>query len=94
MELELRPTDFVDLFDRPGWHRRAACRGLGPARFFPSPTTRNPTAAVWRARQVCDGCEVQSECAMAGERERAGIWGGELHGSNPKRKAGYDRYDH
>lgn len=58
------------------WRRRAACRGRGPARFYPARPDYEPALAV------CAGCEVQADClafALASERgdfERHGLWGG------------------
>jgi len=49
--------------EHPAWHEHAACRGKGPALFFPEPGKRTSYA---EARQLCDGCPVHSECAAAG----------------------------
>ena len=63
---------------RPPWHARAACRGAGPAAFFP--TAKGPgqaERAYQAARQRwCSGCPVVAECLAAGEHEDHGLWGG------------------
>ena len=41
----------------PSWRLQAACRGVDPELFFPSPRQR---AAA--ARAICDGCPVRGEC--------------------------------
>lgn len=53
--------------------RRAACRGMPPARFYPPPGT--DTAA---ALAVCARCPVRVECDQHAEAtgEEYGIWGG------------------
>lgn len=55
---------------RPAWHADAACRGMGPAMFFPE-----RGAPVAPAKAVCAGCPVAGPCAEAGRGE-VGIWGG------------------
>lgn len=67
------PPPLLDLIRRPRWMARAACRGQGPAAFFPS---RGETPGA--AREVCAGCPVQVECfdhAMA-DPDLDGCWGG------------------
>lgn len=57
-----------------GWQRYAACRGEDPETFFPA-GAGDPAAA--RAKQVCGGCEVRTDClrfAMAAGE--SGVWGG------------------
>ncbi len=57
------------------WHRRAACRGLDAAVFYPA-TDDEADAAP--AKAICAGCPVREPClehALAA-REREGIWGG------------------
>lgn len=61
-------------FERPDWHKRAACRGLTEL-FFPS---RGRNATLREAKQICEGCPVVAECraqALA-NAEHFGIWGG------------------
>ncbi|MDA8313056.1 MAG: WhiB family transcriptional regulator [Actinomycetota bacterium] len=57
----------------PSWRRRAACRGLDPALFFPE---IGESAAAPKA--VCAQCPVSRECldfALV-NAETEGIWGG------------------
>ena len=56
----------------PSWRRRAACRGLDPALFFPE-IGENAAAA----KAVCAQCPVSREClgfALA-NAETEGVWG-------------------
>jgi WhiB family transcriptional regulator, redox-sensing transcriptional regulator len=55
------------------WQRRAACRGLDAAIFYPMTEDQATTAKL-----VCGRCPVQSECLehALGVREKEGIWGG------------------
>lgn len=63
---------------RPGdtWRLDAACRGMGPAMFFPA--GRDWDAQVAKALRVCWSCPVRTQCGdhadAAGEAN--GIWGG------------------
>jgi len=63
----------VDLFQRPAWQRRGACRGAGTAPFFP-----RRGEDVRPAKALCAACVVRSDCldyALA-DPDLAGIWGG------------------
>jgi WhiB family transcriptional regulator, redox-sensing transcriptional regulator len=64
---------FAQLSRRPEWHRRAACRGMGPAMFFPG-KGHMPTQAI----AVCSVCTVVVECraAVGVDPETPGVWGG------------------
>ena len=55
------------------WESHAACRDLSSSVFFPE---RGQSSR--KAKQVCRGCEVRTEClAFALEsRQKYGIWGG------------------
>lgn len=55
------------------WQRRAACRGLDAAIFYPM--TEEQAAS---AKQVCSVCPVRGDCLehALGVREKEGIWGG------------------
>lgn len=55
------------------WRERAACQGLEAAIFYPA----DECEAV-SAKQVCDGCAVQSRCLehALDTREHDGVWGG------------------
>jgi WhiB family redox-sensing transcriptional regulator len=58
--------------DRPTWHARAACRGVGPAQFFPGRGD-----SLRPAKAFCEGCEVGYECLSYGlENGCEGVWGG------------------
>lgn len=41
------------------WRERAACKGMDPDLFHPE---RGATVAVQKAKRVCAGCPVRSEC--------------------------------
>jgi hypothetical protein len=61
--------------DRPTWHARAACRGVGPAQFFPP--RGNPVRRVRSAVAVCERCGVAWECLSYGlDNDCVGVWGG------------------
>jgi hypothetical protein len=65
---------------RPRWQRRAACRGLGAARFVPSGRGANGET-YGAAKAVCAVCEVAYECfsfAVDQEGGSYGMWGGEV----------------
>ncbi len=57
------------------WRDDAACRGVGPGRFF---SDRGDSESVEAAKALCDSCPVARECFdyAATERIRFGIWGG------------------
>lgn len=57
---------------RPAWHRRAACRGVGPDGFFPA-----LGVSTAPAKALCEGCEVAVECQAAGQLEDHGVWAGQ-----------------
>ena len=59
----------VGLFNRPAWHARAACRGMGPALFFPDRGESND-----EAKAVCARCPVRRECFDAAPLY--GVWAG------------------
>ena len=64
----------LDLFERPAWHRQAACRGADPDLFFPERTDGPPIAAL----AYCKECPVREECltsALEGA-STTGVWGG------------------
>lgn len=67
-----RVMHILDL-TRPGWADQAACKGLTELFFGET------TSDVRAARQVCNDCEVRTDCrdyARTG-REAWGVWGGE-----------------
>jgi hypothetical protein len=59
------------------WKLDAACRGMGPAMFFPDKGDREAERA---ALAICERCEVKREClADALQHTYAndyGVWGG------------------
>jgi WhiB family transcriptional regulator, redox-sensing transcriptional regulator len=63
----------IELLPRPGWHARAACRGLQPSLFF-----AEGGGSTGPAKDVCAACVVRDDCledALA-NGEKFGIWGG------------------
>ncbi|WP_298049475.1 WhiB family transcriptional regulator [uncultured Bifidobacterium sp.] len=65
-----------------GWRDHAACLGMDPDMFFPSP---QDTEAVRQAERVCRGCPVRRRCAewaavhsRVGGYALQGVWGGRL----------------
>jgi hypothetical protein len=57
------------LLERPEWHRRAACRGMGTGDFY-----ADTAGGQRRAREVCQRCPVTVECADAADG--VGVWAG------------------
>jgi len=68
------PVMDIDDFARPAWQSDAACRGLGPALFFPELGHDRDVPKM--AKAICADCPVRSECLEYGIHERFGIWGG------------------
>ena len=64
----------LDLFERPAWHQWAACRGVGPAFFFPERGDGRPFAAL----AICKDCSVRSQCLEAALEvpSMTGVWAG------------------
>lgn len=62
------------------WRTRGACRGRDVAQFFSAEGEHKLAAQrrVARAKSVCVGCPVRSECAAQAlaAREEHGVWGG------------------
>lgn len=88
-EVEYRgdPAELVDAFEeilsalaRPAWQARAACRGKGPAKWFPSPGKNgqpSPETTTAAGKAICATCPVQEECLdFALENDATGTWGG------------------
>ncbi len=75
LQVTEQPTPaHVPFDDSPtAWMARGNCRNYPPATFFPS-----DGVGVDRARAICKGCPVVTECleyALA-ERVEHGVWGG------------------
>jgi WhiB family redox-sensing transcriptional regulator len=64
----------LDLFERPDWHRQAACKGADPDLFFPERGTRRPVQAL----AYCESCPVRQECLASALKvaTTTGVWGG------------------
>jgi len=71
-----------DLFARPEWHARAACRGVGTAGFF----SDDAAVLARTVAEFCSVCPVVAECSDAGRAERFGAWGGRT--ARDRRRAG------
>lgn len=58
-----------------GWWSEAACRGLDPNVFHPSP---DDVAGLRAAVAVCETCPVRDECLRYALEtgEEQGVWGG------------------
>jgi WhiB family transcriptional regulator, redox-sensing transcriptional regulator len=57
------------------WRKRAACRGIDAAIFYPE---NDDEADASEAKAICAVCSVRQACLehALGHREREGIWGG------------------
>ncbi|MDP9389246.1 MAG: WhiB family transcriptional regulator [Actinomycetota bacterium] len=55
---------------RPAWHADALCREYNVDFFDESPE------GMARAKAVCAGCAVVTECRAAADEEWSGVWGG------------------
>lgn len=73
--------------NREEWMDQAACNGKPNRWWFPAQGESNQPLAR-RARQICAGCPVRTECGDYRERTntRHGIWGGELQNERQKRR--------
>jgi WhiB family redox-sensing transcriptional regulator len=62
-----------DFLQRPEWHQRAACRGMGHGSFV-----RGEKADYGPTRELCDGCPVRQDCleAALADDSLVGLWGG------------------
>ena len=62
----------------PDWRDDAACRDADPELFFPVGAAGPGLVQVDRAKQICAGCMVRTQClewALASGQE-SGVWGG------------------
>ncbi|MGH3921683.1 MAG: WhiB family transcriptional regulator [Pseudonocardiaceae bacterium] len=59
------------------WRDRAACRDMDSELFFPIGTTGPALDQAERAKAVCAGCPVSSQCLeFAMSTGQNGVWGG------------------
>jgi WhiB family redox-sensing transcriptional regulator len=60
------------------WIQRASCLEEDPDLFFPVGTTGPAVDQTARAKAVCEGCPVRSECLAwaLDTAQDAGVWGG------------------
>jgi WhiB family transcriptional regulator, redox-sensing transcriptional regulator len=60
------------------WRNRSACIDEDPELFFPVGTTGPALEQTERAKAVCRGCDVASECLewALETNQDAGVWGG------------------
>lgn len=65
------------LVARPSWHAQAACRGVGPDRFYVAQGEDTRPA-----RAMCADCPVSTPCAAAADGY--GIWAGTSPGQRRK----------
>lgn len=66
------PPSLEALLNRPKWHQRAACRGVGVDAFIVS------RGRPYSQRELCEDCPVRREClktALA-DPDLQGLWGG------------------
>jgi WhiB family redox-sensing transcriptional regulator len=80
----LRALESIEA-NRPAWHRRAACRGVGTHLFF-----IELGGSALPAKLLCSECEVSTECAtFAVETEgTVGIWAGQSDRARQKLRNG------
>ncbi len=78
-----RPTDpgrpeTQGVSERSRWQRSAACRGTGPAIFFPAGNPKLAQLEEEQAKALCASCPVRTHClAFAVEHGKTdGVWGG------------------
>ena len=65
--------------ERPEWHAKAACRGVGTDLFFPDTADGVAVKKVKQAREdYCNGCAVSGDCLEFAftSFEMFGVWGG------------------
>lgn len=64
--------------DEMAWIEGAACIGEDPELFFPVGSAPPAVEQVERAKAICDGCPVRSDCLEWSlvTCQDAGVWGG------------------
>jgi WhiB family transcriptional regulator, redox-sensing transcriptional regulator len=73
-----------DILNRPPWHQRAACRGVGSDAFVLS------NSGCYSRRALCDDCPVRRDClevALADDL-LVGLWGGTTDADRRERRRG------
>lgn len=64
-QIEGRVVEREMLVDRsepdPSWRKRAACKGVDPALFYPA-KDGEAHSEIAAAKRICAGCEVRAEC--------------------------------
>lgn len=70
---------FLGAGERPAWHERAACRGVGADAFYPAADVPRGAAGdpYADARKLCATCPVSGPCRLAGAHESYGLWAGQ-----------------
>jgi WhiB family redox-sensing transcriptional regulator len=65
-------------WQRDGWRSRGACLTADPDLFFPISAAGASAAQVAKAKRICAGCQVRSDCLSFAlpQRDMQGIWGG------------------
>ena len=60
------------------WRVNANCRDTDPELFFPIGTTGQALLQIAKAKEVCSGCAVKSQCLdfALETNQDSGIWGG------------------
>ena len=69
----------IDLVpDRPDWHAKAACLGMGTDIFYPKSAEvgRKSEQILAEAVALCEECPARKECGEAGMNDGWGVWGG------------------
>lgn len=77
--IALHPSAAANGFRHPNWTEEAACRGMGPDRFYPTDSEDDDdTEVAVAAKAVCESCPVREDCLTTAieTREQYGIWGG------------------
>jgi WhiB family redox-sensing transcriptional regulator len=73
-----RPVHLRPLLEDWTWQRRGSCQNLPTELFFPEDgTRRHRSANEQRAKRICRGCPVVTECRehAVSIQEPFGIWG-------------------
>ena len=60
------------------WRRESLCADTDPELFFPIGTTGQALLQIAKAKEVCSGCTVKSQCLdfALETNQDSGIWGG------------------